>query len=764
MAVGESNNDKTYNDYQMTLYNSYDIKFKIKLKYDENKLKTASHFPSKWTDFTENTCKKVEKQIAFLTGEKNNLTVIDLDTYNSNKAKDKKYEGMKKDEYGVGLFKKLMNIDEFDELDDCVVVLTPSGGYHIYTTYLKELLNTNDLLPKIDIRNDGGCVFFTTDHQIIHYSKHISNKTSHSFLKAIHSFKSTKQSVENQIREITLETEISSIEDEAEYIEIHTDTDLIYALLSKLKKERFEQYDSWIRIGLILFNELGRDGFELWHSFSSKALNYKSEEDCRYHWNTFKKKEKRLSIRTLFYYLKDDNKKAFNEFSSDYYRDIQFENVEIKINKNAYYMDYLKKKEWKLNNELFVYLKERICYYEKAENTWFIRDYDEVNEKFNYKSVKDSHLYNTNIYVDTGIEKRKSLKNLIDICLKKYLTVSHIDFIPFSSVHRAPSTIFNLYVDNNEKYYQPELQINSSFIDQFLFHIKEIISANDEDVFKYIISWIAHKIQRPDKKIETCLLLMSPEQGTGKSIFTEILNVLTGDYLISTSIDKLSGQFNALYTRRTVIVLEELKKGLSNDTCDFLKDYITKEFHEENEKNKTMLRVKNVSDIIICSNNEETIKVNEFDRRYLITKLNPQMRGNHEYFDNLKKYKDASTDQFVHLYNFLIRYDISRFNPRNIPMTEIKQEMVDEMEDSVKSFVRYVNESIESERILCWAGYENGRVGRNDLYQKYREFCSNCGINTKYIDTQNRFGRKIKKHYEMRKSQGLEYYKVGGGL
>ena len=61
-------------------------------------------------------------------------------------------------------------------------------------------------------------------------------------------------------------------------------------------------------------------------------------------------------------------------------------------------------------------------------------------------------------------------------------------------------------------------------------------------------------------------------------------------------------------------MLEELKKGLSNDTCDFLKDYITKEFHEENEKNKTMLRVKNVSDIIICSNNEETIKVNEFDR------------------------------------------------------------------------------------------------------------------------------------------------------
>jgi hypothetical protein len=100
-----------------------------------------------------------------------------------------------------------------------------------------------------------------------------------------------------------------------------------------------------------------------------------------------------------------------------------------------------------------------------------------------------------------------------------------------------------------------------------------------------------------------------------------------------------------------------------------------------------MLRVKNVSDIIICSNNEETIKVNEFDRRYLITKLNPQMRGNHEYFDNLKKYKNTSTQEFLHLYNYLLRFDISEVNARDIPMTEVKQDMIYEMEDSVKSFV-----------------------------------------------------------------------------
>jgi hypothetical protein len=108
-----------------------------------------------------------------LTEKKNNLTVIDLDVYNPHKSKDEKYKEMEEDEYGVGLFKRIMEIDDLEDLEDCIIVQTPSGGYHIYTSYLEDLLNTNDILPKIDVRNDGGCIFFTNDHQIIKYSNDV---------------------------------------------------------------------------------------------------------------------------------------------------------------------------------------------------------------------------------------------------------------------------------------------------------------------------------------------------------------------------------------------------------------------------------------------------------------------------------------------------------------------------------------------------------------------------------------------------------------
>jgi hypothetical protein len=126
-----------------------------------------------------------------LTEKKNNLTVIDLDVYNPHKSKDEKYKEMEEDEYGVGLFKRIMEIDDLEDLEDCIIVQTPSGGYHIYTSYLEDLLNTNDILLKIDVRNDGGCIFFTNDHQIIKCSNDVDDQVSKFFLRLINDFNSS---------------------------------------------------------------------------------------------------------------------------------------------------------------------------------------------------------------------------------------------------------------------------------------------------------------------------------------------------------------------------------------------------------------------------------------------------------------------------------------------------------------------------------------------------------------------------------------------
>ena len=232
--------------------------------------------------------------------------------------------------------------------------------------------------------------FFTNEHQIIKYCNDVDTQVNRSFLQSIKDYKSTKENADNQVRDITLNSAISSIEDEDEYVEMIVDTDLLFTVLSKLKKERFESYDSWIRIGFIVFNELGSRGFDIWHSFSKRASNYKSEQDCRYHWNTFAKRAKKLTIRSLFYYLKEDNKTAFNELSKDYYMNLTFESIQVTENKDAHYMDYLDRKEWKLNTDLMIYLKQRAFYYERAGNIWYTKQYDPIQKKYSFVQTKDT--------------------------------------------------------------------------------------------------------------------------------------------------------------------------------------------------------------------------------------------------------------------------------------------------------------------------------------------------------------------------------------
>jgi hypothetical protein len=115
------------------------------------------------------------------------------------------------------------------------------------------------------------------------YSNDVDAQVSKAFLQNLNEYKSNKDNAEKQMREIAFESTIREMDDEPEYIDIQSDDRFVSTIVSKLKKERFESYDSWIRIGFILFNELGDCGFDTWHSFSKKASNYKSEADCKYH-------------------------------------------------------------------------------------------------------------------------------------------------------------------------------------------------------------------------------------------------------------------------------------------------------------------------------------------------------------------------------------------------------------------------------------------------------------------------------------------------
>jgi hypothetical protein len=72
-----------------------------------------------------------------------------------------------------------------------------------------------------------------------------------------------------------------------------------------LNKERSENYDTWINLGILLYN-LGVDNLDIWKKFSKFSKKY-DEKVCDDKWHTFKNKDNKLNFGTLIYWLRIDN-------------------------------------------------------------------------------------------------------------------------------------------------------------------------------------------------------------------------------------------------------------------------------------------------------------------------------------------------------------------------------------------------------------------------------------------------------------------------
>ena len=84
----------------------------------------------------------------------------------------------------------------------------------------------------------------------------------------------------------------------------------IELILKSLAPKRWDNYDYWLKIGLILFNE-GYD-VELWDKYSQISKSY-TPRGCFDKWRSFTQKENGVKKATLYYWLKEDNPEVYKQ-------------------------------------------------------------------------------------------------------------------------------------------------------------------------------------------------------------------------------------------------------------------------------------------------------------------------------------------------------------------------------------------------------------------------------------------------------------------
>ena len=199
-------------------------------------------------------------------------------------------------------------------------------------------------------------------------------------------------------------------------------------------------------------------------------------------------------------------------------------------------------------------------------------------------------------------------------------------------------------------------------------HIFNIWCRGSEEVYRYVMFWLARMFQVPGERGHTVLLLKSG-QGAGKNIIVDMLVQAFGEHAaIAVKPDDLVGQFNDALGTSVLVFANEAVWGGDKTLEGALKTLITDEFLVVEKKYISKYRVKNCVHLMMASNNDWAAPIDMDDRRFVILDLDDSHKTDLAYFETLTaEITNGGREAFVHE---LLTMDIAGFNPRQRPTFE----------------------------------------------------------------------------------------------
>ena len=284
--------------------------------------------------------------------------------------------------------------------------------------------------------------------------------------------------------------------------------------------------------------------------------------------------------------------------------------------------------------------------------------------------------------------------------------------------------------------FKPPERYDEKAITLFMSHLLNVICNGDKELCKYICSWIAHLLQRPGEKICIALVLVGM-QGTGKTMFTNVVCRLCGNYGIeNANLKNISGNFNTLLKDKILVVANEIdpKYGLEISSANKLKTLITEKSIDFNSKHKDTFIGYNFANFILVSNNFVPIRIDPDDRRYCVLEVSPEHANDKEYFDQLCSSIEAPGFH-ENLMSFFLNINIDNWNPSEIPYTEAKERIISECND----------------------GFNKPKpgIGRQEFYEQYKKWAIE---HDKEVVNQHAFKKIVMESCKIAHSEGRKYY------
>jgi len=246
---------------------------------------------------------------------------------------------------------------------------------------------------------------------------------------------------------------------------------------------------------------------------------------------------------------------------------------------------------------------------------------------------------------------------------------------------------------------------------EYFNNLIDIASNNKANLKTYLLSYLAHIIQKPLELPCTALVLTG-----AKRIGKDTLMDFFGKHVLGDSNFKnydSNTQFFDPYDvgcdNKFMVKLEEADLNMCRKNSDKLKSRISCGTSSFNPKGKSAYTSPNYTRYIFTTNKANPFDLSDGERRYVILACSPEKKDDMVFWTNVRQF--LFNDSAGHVVGkYLEQYNIADWNPRKLPDNEYQNTLHEVEKNSEELF-------FESH---VWSGSD---VTAQELFNIYKEFC-----------------------------------------
>lgn len=547
--------------------------------------------------------------------------------------------------------------------------------------------------------------------------------------------------------------------------------ELIGKMVNGLNPEEYKSYPMWIKLCYCLYNLAELDlankdkYFDILNNFLKQNANYNEVENFKFFYQTTKKPDvpDKITIKTLYYWLRTQNRKLYDELF------IKIDLVKDGVIDPVYFYDKYKK-SYDCAKAYF----EQV--YFKLNTPACFCKYDTTTAAYTFITDKELFHITKNFYIDAPKIPDKKLQFinlwLSDPAIKFY---DNMKLVP--PPLECGARTLNLFTGFAADKLTPRPIV---LIDIIINHIN--ILCEDNPIYaEYVLNFLAHIIQRPAELTRTALVFKGA-QGAGKGIFFNWFgkHIIGSKYYYMTADPANITVYNDHLNGKILINLDEARAADTYAAASQLKNKITEPTITLQNKYVKPFTVENYGRYVFFSNQDNPVKVEDTDRRYVIFKtsekyarLTPEDPVKIQYFTQLKAAL-ADPNVIYSFMQFLRARDIENINWEDRPMTEsyvISRELnIPIFAEFLEKYcfetpgVEFTNGLNQTTKTQFFAEFNRflERTRNSNMVMKERTFSIECKKH-KFILYKQRYSDRTR-YLEINKNGAFEYLKKNNYL